>query len=377
MNFDFNDDQVFFRDMVRKFLDGEYPTERHVQRFEGVGDPLWSKLADLGVASMLVDEAFGGQGMSFIDSALVIEEFGRALVPIGDVETLVCSSLISRFGSAVQKSRWLAPISAGTLRCAVAISEDEAGYALSEIAARASRNDHGWYLHGRKILVPDAADADLIVAVAQINTGTEPIVILLDRSQLKAPARRHVMLDPAVNAAELDLTGVKILEGDILGGEGALPGAAAWLFDACAAAFALYLAGAAGKVLDQAVDYAGQRVQFSRPIGSFQAIKHKCADMAVSLEASRSAAYYAAWSMATDAPDRAKAVSMAKAYCGDAAAKICNDGIQIHGGMGFTWELGLHYYLRRVKFLEYAFGDAAFHRERVLAASLAELGVGN
>jgi alkylation response protein AidB-like acyl-CoA dehydrogenase len=133
------------------------------------------------------------------------------------------------------------------------------------------------------------------------------------------------------------------------------------------------MSGVAGTVLDLAVDYAGQRSQFGKPIGSFQAIKHRCADMMVMLETSRTAGYYAAWALAHDAPDRAAAVSMAKAYCGEAARFICNEGLQIHGGIGFTWEFDLHLYLRRAKALEYAFGDASHHRERVLAAALAEI----
>jgi alkylation response protein AidB-like acyl-CoA dehydrogenase len=125
-------------------------------------------------------------------------------------------------------------------------------------------------------------------------------------------------------------------------------------------------------MLDLAVAYAGQREQFGRPIGSFQAIKHRCADMLVQLETSRTAAYYAAWALASDAPECARAVSMAKAYCGDAARFVCNETVQIHGGVGFTWEVDLHLYLRRAKTLEYSYGDASAHRERVLSATLAE-----
>jgi alkylation response protein AidB-like acyl-CoA dehydrogenase len=135
---------------------------------------------------------------------------------------------------------------------------------------------------------------------------------------------------------------------------------------------AAQLLGLADGALDLAVEYAKLRQQFGQPIGSFQAIKHRCADMAVAVDTSRSAAYYASWAMAEDSDDRAKAVSMAKSFCGDASRFVCNEGIQIHGGIGFTWELGLHFYLRRAKVLEYSYGDAAYHRERVLAETLAE-----
>jgi alkylation response protein AidB-like acyl-CoA dehydrogenase len=126
-------------------------------------------------------------------------------------------------------------------------------------------------------------------------------------------------------------------------------------------------------MLDAAVDYAKTRVQFGQAIGAFQAIKHRCADMAVAVEAGKSAAYYAFWAAAEDAPDRARAASMAKAYCGDVSRQVCNETIQVHGGMGFTWELGLHRFLRRSKVIEHAFGDAAWHNERILAATLAAM----
>ena len=130
------------------------------------------------------------------------------------------------------------------------------------------------------------------------------------------------------------------------------------------------MTGIAARVLDMAVEYAGQRVQFGRPIGAFQAIKHRCADMMVLVETSRTAAYYAARASSSGPDEAGQAVSMAKAYCGDAARDVCNEAIQIHGGIGFAWELDLHLYLRRAKSLEYAYGDASVHRERVLAAAL-------
>jgi alkylation response protein AidB-like acyl-CoA dehydrogenase len=172
----------------------------------------------------------------------------------------------------------------------------------------------------------------------------------------------------------LDMSDVHVVRDDIIGGDPS-PRSVDRLLDASGVIAATMMTGISGKVLDNAVTYAAQRTQFGKPIGSFQAIKHRCADMAVTIDASRSAAYYAAWALAEEAPDRAKAVSMAKSYCGDASRFVCNEGVQLHGGIGFTWELGLHFYLRRAKVLEYSYGDAAYHRERVVSETLAELGV--
>ena len=145
------------------------------------------------------------------------------------------------------------------------------------------------------------------------------------------------------------------------------------LIDVAATISAGLLMGSAAKMLETSVEYVKVRVQFGQAIGAFQAIKHRCADMVVALEAGRSAAYYAFWAVAEEASDRARAASMAKAYCGGVSRHICNETLQVHGGMGFTWELGLHRFLRRAKVIEHSFGDAAWHNERVLCATLAEV----
>jgi alkylation response protein AidB-like acyl-CoA dehydrogenase len=378
MDFDFNEDQKFIGDTIRKFLEERYPIDKHIEQFEGTkrGVSLWTDLAELDAPSMLIDESADGQGMTFVDAALVFEELGRALAPMSIVESIIAGHLISMYGSEHQRSRWLPEFAAGTGRIAVAIAEPGADYGLAAIRARASRNGTGWKLSASKIMTPDINDVDGLFVVTQIDTGMEPVVLIVERAQWEQRARCHESMDPAISAGAIDLDGLKIDNDDILGGLPVSSGAADDLFEACTAAYALYQVGLSAKMLETAVDYASQRVQFGKPIGSFQAIKHKCADMAVMLESARSAAYYAAWATATKSDDRQKAVSMAKAYCGDTAAKICNDSIQVHGGMGFTWDLGLHYYLRRAKYLEYSFGDARFHRERVVGFVLEELEVG-
>jgi alkylation response protein AidB-like acyl-CoA dehydrogenase len=378
MDFDFNEDQVFFHEAVRRFLEEKYPIERHIERFSGHGAfDLGKQIADLGVYSMLVDEAFGGEGMSWVDAALIIEEFGRSLAPVSFMETMVCAELISRVGTEEQKEKYLPRIAAGDLKAVVAASEEQAGYDLSSLSARATKTSNGWKLSGRKILVPEAARADLFLVLALVDMDEVPAVLLVEKEKITETPRPQTTLDPSIGACALDCEGVELLQDAVLGGDDTNPRIAVRLQDYCATVYALHLTGISGKVLDLSVDYASQRVQFGKPIGSFQAIKHKCADMAVLVENARSAAYYAAWTIATDSADRKKAVSMAKSFCSDAARKVCNDGIQVHGGMGFTWELPLHYFLRRAKLMEYAFGDASFHRHRVFEQTLNELGVGN
>ena len=186
------------------------------------------------------------------------------------------------------------------------------------------------------------------------------------------PLREHSTLDLSCRLYELTLNDVAIEDSDLLG-DVASGQSAARLFDVFSMVSALQMIGIARKVLDISVVYSTQRIQFDKPIGSFQAIKHKCADMAVAIDSGQSAAYFAAWAVAEDSSERSRAVSIAKSFCGDTAGFVCREGIQIHGGMGFTWELGLHYYLRRTKVLQYSFGDASFHRERVITDTLAGL----
>lgn len=376
MDFDFSQEQYMFQETTRGFLDDTYSLAKVRANMEGDGldRELWAGLAETGAFSMLVPEEQGGLGLSFVDLALVLEEYGRALVPAPVPETIAATDVIVRFCTDEQKARLLPSIAEGRLRIVPAITETEAGFDPKDIAVTAVPAGNGWSISGRKVLVPHAATTDLILIALRFGAAGRLGLALIEKDRTGVSLREHSTLDPTGRFHQLDLAEVHVVRDDIVGGEPS-PASVERLLDASGVIAATMMTGIAGKVLDNAVAYAGQRTQFGKPIGSFQAIKHRCADMAVAVDASRSAAYYAAWALAEDAPDRAKAVSMAKSYCGDASRFVCNEGIQIHGGIGFTWELGLHFYLRRAKMLEYAYGDAAYHRERVVAETLTELGV--
>jgi alkylation response protein AidB-like acyl-CoA dehydrogenase len=374
MDFDFSEEQYMFRDTVKSFLEEKYGLAK-VRALEKDGRfdaELWAALNEMGTFAMLVPEQFGGLGLSFIDVSLVLEEYGRALVPAPVAETIVATDLIAKHGSDEQKARLLPLIAAGNLKIVPAIVETDAGYDPEDISVTAVTSGNGWRLSGRKLLVPHAAAADLILAAIRFGAGGPLGLALLEPSREGISLRLHATLDLSNRFYEVAFDNVSLLQDDILGG-GASPVAVRRLIDVSGVAAAAQMTGIASKVLDEAVKYAGQRVQFDKPIGSFQAIKHRCADMAVSIDASRSAAYYAAWAVAEHSSDSGRAVSIAKSFCGDTSRFVCNEGIQLHGGIGFTWELGLHLYLRRAKVLEYSYGDAAYHRERVLAGTLTEM----
>lgn len=374
MNFDFNDEQHMFQETTRGFLERSYGLDRVRGLLEGDGfdRALWEGLVQSGAFSMLVPEEHGGMGLTFVDLVLVLEEYGRALVPGPVAETIICTDIVARFGTDEQKEKLLPLLAEGKLKIVPAIAEVDAGHNPAGIALSAVSSGSEWSVSGCKVLVPHAATADLIMLVARFGEGGPLGVVLIENNRQGVSLREHSTLDLSNRYHELDLDNVAVTRTDIVGGEPS-DAMAARLLDVSSAVAAIMMTGIAGKVLDDTVEYVKQRTQFGKPIGSFQAIKHRCADMAVTIDASRSAAYYAGWALAEDAPDRTRAVSMAKSYSGDASRFVCNESVQLHGGMGFTWELGLHFYLRRAKVLEYSYGDAAYHRDRLLADTIDQI----
>lgn len=365
MDFDFSPEQYMFQDTVRGLLADALTTE-HLRK--GVPEGLWGQLAENGVFALLASEADGGLGLGFTDLALVFEEFGRALVPAPFAAAIVAGGIVARFGTSDQRARILPALAEGRLRLSNAFAE-VSGNVPSAMTLAASPAGDGWTVSGAKILVPDASAADVLLVTLCFDDGRQGVA-LIETDRWGVTLREQVTLDLTARFHEVTFDRVALAPGDLLGGVPDAVAVAA-LFDAVAAVAAMQMTGMAARMLDEAVDYVGQRKQFDRVIGSFQAIKHRCADMAVAVDACRSAAYYAAWALDEATPaERARAVSMAKSWCGDNARFACNQAIQLHGGIGFTWELGLHLFLRRVKCEEASFGDADWHRERVIGETL-------
>jgi alkylation response protein AidB-like acyl-CoA dehydrogenase len=367
MNFDFSEDQYLLRDSVRGYLSDHWGTAR-LRAAGGQFDPkLWQGLCDLGLQTLLVPEAFGGAGLGMEDAVLSFEEFGRALVPGPMADTILVSEIIARFGSDAARAEFLPAIAAGTARLGFAHAEPDSGRDPEQVTAVALRCADGWRLRGRKILVPAADAATALAVSARLPDGTPGLFLC----SLMAPGvrvARNLAIDPDSMCCRVDLEDAVA----ICLGEAAPAAALARLVATSTVAASAQMIGIAGVALDMAVAYAKQRTQFDRPIGAFQAIKHKCADMLMAIETARSAAYYAAWAVATDDPGLALSVSVAKAASGDACRLVCNDCLQIHGGVGFTWAFDVHLLLKRGKLLEYVVGDANWHRERVARLILPE-----
>lgn len=365
MNFGFDEQQKSFGDTVANVL-ADFPALTSPDLSAPPHDAVWQALAEIGLFALMVPSQFGGVDMSLVDLALAIEALGAGLAPPAVAATLAATDLLVHHGTEAQQREYLPQIATGGIRVAVAVLEADQGYDPHDVQTSLD----GSRLNGTKILVGDAAEATLLLVVAR--AFDRPCVVLVNADAPGIAIRIHDDLDPTSGYCAVTFDDVAVRSGSVLN-EFYPEHAVERLVDVSTTISAGLLMGGAARMLDTAVSYVKVRVQFGQAIGAFQAIKHRCADMAVAIEAGRSVAYYAFWAAAENAPDRARAASMAKAYCGGVSRHVCNETIQLHGGMGFTWDLGLHRFLRRAKVTEHSYGDAAFHNERVLNATLAEV----
>jgi alkylation response protein AidB-like acyl-CoA dehydrogenase len=334
-------------------------------------DPgLWKKIASLGWTALGIPEQYGGVG-TFLDLVVVLEEAGRALLPGPFFATmgLAVPALIEA-GTETQKKEVLTAIAQGSARATLALTEPSGRWDAGAVMLAAKPGGGGWQLDGVKLFVPDAEAADyMIVAARTRGEGEDGISLFLVKGKpagMKVTALKT--LDMTRRWSEVRFDGVK-LDGDSLMG----PADRAWpklkrAMEWATSALCAEMIGGTQKILETSTEYAKTRHQFGKPIGIYQAVSHKLADMLVLSESGRSATYYAAWTVDADAPDRSLAASMAKAYVSDAYRKVAGDGIQVHGGIGFTWEHDLHLYFKRAKSSEVTLGDATFLRELVAQA---------
>jgi alkylation response protein AidB-like acyl-CoA dehydrogenase len=352
MQFGLSESQEFLKDSARKFFAGECPSSeiRRLMETDTAYDAgLWAKLTDQGYTGIIFPEEYGGVGLGKVELMLLMEEAGRALLPGRFFSTVVLAgSVLDAVGSSAHKKKYLAPICRGEVRATVAILETGASWDPSHVQLTAANGK----LTGEKLFVSDAAVANFILVVARNG------VFIVDA---KAPGLKITPMSAMDLTRKLYVVEFKDTPAEELGPLTNLPRA----FDVAIAALAAELVGGMQRTLDITVEYAKTRKQFGKPIGMFQAVQHQCADMYLETESSRSAVYYAGWALEENAPDAPVAVSIAKMYASDAGRTVGNRGIQIHGGMGFTWENDLHLYYRRAKATENTFGDATFHRERI------------
>ncbi len=352
MQFGLSESQQILKDTARKFFAGESPIAavRKAMETETAYDAaLWTKLAEQGFTGIITPEEFGGMGLGKVELVLLMEEAGYALLPGPFFSTVaLAGTVIEACASPEQKKNYLARIAGGQARSTVALVEAAGSWDPGRLQITASSNR----LTGTKLFVTDAAVADFIVVVARDGI----YAVDAHAAGLRVEPMKGMDRARKIYSLEFKNTPAEKL-GDISGLANAL--------DVATAALCAEMVGGMQRALELTVAYAKTRKQFGKPIGIFQAVQHLCADMYLETESSRSATYYAAWALEENTADAATSVSVAKMYSSDAARTVGNRGIQVHGGMGFTWENDLHLYYRRAKASETMLGDATFHRERI------------
>ena len=372
MNFGIEEEQELLRHEVRKFLDEQCPMEqvrRLAQEADGYAHAHWKQLAELGWLGLIVPEAYGGAGLSWIDAVVVLEETGRSLFPSPLVSTLLAGSAVADLGSEDQKRRWLPGLADGSRIGTIAFLEENDRVGAAGIQLRGQPDGQGFLLTGEKRFVADVEQADLWVVPFRVGDSEHEIALAVVEGEQNGIARRTLRsIDATKRVGVLRLDGVRVGPDALLGPAGdAAPGFAR-LLDRGAVAIAAEVVGAAEEALRITVEFAKQRVQFGHPIGHFQGVKHPLAEMYVEVESLKSLLYYAAWTIEEDPEAGPTAVSRAKAYAADAFTRIGIDGIQLHGGVGYTLEYDIQLYLKRSKWARSMYGDADYHYDRIAAA---------
>ena len=368
MDFSFTPDQTLLKNSARAFLD-EHCKPATVRLLwddpRGESQAMWKEMAQLGWLGLSLPEAHGGSELGMVETALLLEELGRAAYPGPYWPTMLVASAIAEAGTDAQKKRWLGAIAAGDARATITLLDGDLDWSPEAIATRADKTPAGWALTGVKRYVAWSHVADVLLIPARAPEGVT--LFLVDPASAGLTSSPVQCMDPGTRWAELKLDKVPVRGEDVLGAPGGATPMLGRLLRRAGVGAAAEMLGAARRCLDMAVSYAKVREQFGQPIGSFQAIRHKCADMLLEVENSHSAVYYAAWALDAGAEDGETAASIAKAYVGDASRKVCGEAIQVHGGIGFTWEFDLHMYFKRAKALEAQYGDADHHRELILS----------
>jgi len=364
VNFAFSEEQEELRRAVRRFLEDKSPeTEvRRLMETESGSDPaVWKQMGEqLGLQGLAVPEEYGGSGYGYVELVVVFEEMGRALLCAPYFSTVaLAANLLLAAGDEAAKKAYLPGLASGAQVGTVALAEasgrwDEAGVTLEATEA----GDGSWALTGEKRYVTDGHLADLVLVVARSGAGVS--VFAVERGAPGFESAPVPTMDQTRKQATLTFSATPAR---LVGEDGQGWAAVSSMLDKAVVALAAEQVGGAQRVLEMAVEYAKARVQFGRPIGSFQAIKHKCADMLLEVESAKSAAYYAGWAAAEDNDELPVVASLAKSYCSEAYFHAAADNIQIHGGIGFTWEHPAHLYFKRAKSSELLFGDPTYHRE--------------
>jgi len=362
VSFAFTEVQEELRSSAARFCDDKSSSETVrtlMETEDGFDEAVWTQVAELGWTGMAIPEEFGGIGFGFVELSILMEEMGKRLVCAPFFSSVVLgANAILNAGSDAQRKEHLPGIADGSTRATLAFVESSGSWEPTASEVTATEKGGSWLLDGTKHYVIDGHTATLLVVTASTSDGVALFVV--DPSSSGVERTRLETLDMTRKQANITFSSAPAtLLGSAPEGQAAL----STTLDQAAAMLAAEMVGGAQWCLDTSAQFAKDRFQFGRPIGSFQAIKHKCANMLMDVEMARSTAYYASWSAATADEEFPVYACAAKSYCSDAFFKAAAETIQIHGGIGFTWEHDAHLYFRRAKSSEIYLGDASYHRE--------------
>lgn len=368
MDVQLDEEQLLLRDTTRDVLEAECGSDVVRARMDDPGsfaEALWRQLADLGWMGLGIAPEHGGSGLDLVTVSLVLEQLGRVLAPTPYlVSAVVTPGVLEHYGNAAQQAAWLPPLAAGEHRVALAHMGEDPLWNASGAGLEGSQSGDSLVVSGACLYVQDGLTATHLLVTAHVEDGLALGLVAADHAGVE---RRPIDFNEKTRSwAEITFDGVTIPAADLIGGPTGGADAFAYALDLARTGLAAELAGAARRVLDMSVEYSKHREQFGRPIGQFQAVAHKCADMLVAVESMSSAATYAAWSLAAGEPDARTSACLAKSFCSDAGTRVASDGIQVHGGLGFTWEQDLHLYFKHAKAAEFLYGNS--HALRELAA---------
>ncbi|MEX2614938.1 MAG: acyl-CoA dehydrogenase family protein [Alphaproteobacteria bacterium] len=371
MQFTFTEEQEEFRRYLRRFLDAKSPAvevRRLMETEDGYDPAVWRQLCtDLGLPAVQIPETYGGQGFGFVELGIALEEMGRALLCAPYFASAVlASNAILNAGTEEQKRELLPPLAAGEVVATLALAEESGRWDSAGIAMTATRTGSGYTLDGVKSFVLDGHTAGLIVVAARRAGTVGDAGLSLFTVDAEAPGLNRRLLrsaDATRKLARLEFSGVPA---GLLGKEGAAAAPLAKTLDQAAVCLASEMVGGAEHLRESALEYVQMRMQFGRPIASFQAIKHKSAELLLDVELAKSAAYYAAQAADDDADDLPAVASLAKACAADAYTRTAIEAVQMHGGIGFTWDNDTHLWFKRAKSSEVFLGTPAYHRELMM-----------
>lgn len=369
MDVQLTEEQEALRESAREFLRRECPNafvREQMAETKDLGGPLWNQMAELGWLGLTVPEEYGGADLDLLSLAIVSQEMGRALLPLPYLSTVAIGArALVLGGSDEQKAIHLPAIVEGRTRIALAQLEEGSDWSPEGVELCATQSATALSLNGAKLFAHDAQTADLlIVPVRTAGSAEDGITLyLLDAHAPGISIAPIEYVDQTRRVCAVDFSDVSLCESSVLGQTGQGWTLLERTLDYAKIALCGEMLGGAEKVHEESVRYAKQREQFGKPIGTFQAIQHKCANQFIHVEGMRSAVYYAAWATQNDEPDAHLSACLAKAYCGDAYTDVAGEAIQIHGGLGFTWEQDLHLYYKRAKASQFWFGDAGYNRE--------------